>query len=172
MAAIRHIKKRHGDAAKEAESGQIAITDDGIRALPGIVANPGRVAFGFRTQQGLDAIVLQKQMQDGTVAYVEEVRSGNEELAARTMWKVAATTDAKNVLAHISSGLSVRNDGGVRQSVVEAPQEYNQCVARFSRAAPGPTGRNPLGLEGGNAGDILPAGLDCWHGLLAGMLAL
>jgi SPP1 gp7 family putative phage head morphogenesis protein len=73
--AVRHILREHPDMTKEDFS-----------LIPEIVSAPDRITR-TATKQGLDAITYEKNI-GGVLRYVEEVRTGREELALKTFyWK-------------------------------------------------------------------------------------
>ena len=86
--AIRHINSQHGDSKTEENRGQVAVTEEDIKRIPEIIANPDNIERGV-TNQGKDAIVYSKRF-NGTICYVEEVRAGRRNLAAETMYKKKA----------------------------------------------------------------------------------
>lgn len=121
--AIRHVRKKHGDTASEAARGQIAITDDDMKLIPDIVSSPDKVYFGTKNVQGKDQIIYMKKMNDGTVIYLDEVRTGARELATTSMRKYPAATRASSIEKTL--GLNVQNDGGTSTIIAEAPKEIN-----------------------------------------------
>ena len=155
--AIRHAKNEHGDAQSEASRGQIAITDKDFEKIPQVVNEPDRVVFGTKTKsKGLDAIAYVKRLDDGTIAHVEEVRTGRKRLAATSMWKYPAAMDVDSIAASLHP--NVRDDGGRTPSiVVRGPSSDKKALPAAEsgnphvtdRAEPAPT---PAGQEAGNAG--------------------
>ena len=81
------------------ERGQIAITDDDIRAIPTVLANPDYIIFGAENRQHNKVIVYAKNMSDGSTLYVEEKRTRSKHLAANTLYKMTTAGDA-NMLSH------------------------------------------------------------------------
>lgn len=88
---IRHIYNRHGEG-NEAEVNQIPVTDKDIEIIPTIVNSPNFLVYGTKTDKGLDGIGYLKTMTDGTTYYVEEVRDEDEQLAAKTLYKIEGVT--------------------------------------------------------------------------------
>ncbi|NNF99489.1 MAG: hypothetical protein HKM93_08935 [Desulfobacteraceae bacterium] len=88
--AIKHIMKRHGDPVKETPRGQIAITREDIRQIPDITENPDKIEL-LTTKLNKPGIGYTKRY-NGTVFYLEEVRTGKKKLSAVTMRKMKATT--------------------------------------------------------------------------------
>ena len=101
VSAIKHINKKHSE--KEIERGQIDITDDDIRNIPYIINNPDYVIFGSKNKLNKDSIIYVKTMLDGSVVYVEEVRTGRKTLSANTMWKTKNSNISPQSLAVISA---------------------------------------------------------------------
>lgn len=128
--AVRHVKKSHGDAIKEKARGQIAVTDDDLRMLPFIVAEPDKIAFGTKNRLGKDQIVYLKALDDGSTLYFEEIRTGRRELAAVTVRKYPATMSADSILATLNP--NVRNDGGSEIIVRNGPEKSRDM--RFALA--------------------------------------
>ncbi len=88
---IRHIYNRHGEG-NEAVVNQIPITDKDIEVIPSVVHTPNFIVYGTKTDKGLDGIGYLKTMTDGTTYYVEEVRDEDEQLAAKTLYKIEGVT--------------------------------------------------------------------------------
>ncbi len=88
--ALRHIIKSHGDAAREATRGQLPVTAEDVGLIPEIVRTPDAVQAAGVDPTGNPLIRYRKQVGD-VLFYVEEVRRGRQELAAKTMWKTRAT---------------------------------------------------------------------------------
>jgi hypothetical protein len=72
---IRHMLKSHGNAASEKARGNLPITDADFNAIPDVLATPDKTIYGMKNDIGRDMIVYLKQMPDGTILYLEEVRS-------------------------------------------------------------------------------------------------
>lgn len=88
--AIRHMMNEHGNPAKEKARGQIAITKDDIVRIPEIAANPDSIEYAGKTRKGQDLLLYTKRI-NGEIYYYEEVRTGQKELAAKTLYKKAKT---------------------------------------------------------------------------------
>lgn len=76
MFAVRHTLNRHGDAKVEAKQGQLMIGDGDISAIPLVVNAPDALLLGAKIPRGQDIVGSLKRLPDGTVLYLEEVRSG------------------------------------------------------------------------------------------------
>lgn len=83
--SVRHILNQHGNAAKEAAKGQLAVTLQDFEALPYVVET-GTVKAGGLTKQGLETIEYSKQI-GGELIVIEEVRTGKKKLIPKTMYK-------------------------------------------------------------------------------------
>lgn len=94
--AIQHILNRHGDAKTEEARGQLQITKDDVLAIPEITNNPDFLVPGGKTPQGLESLWNVKKI-NGFIYYLEEVRSGKNELAAKTMIKAKVEAAASDV---------------------------------------------------------------------------
>ncbi|CAN5647717.1 hypothetical protein BH20VER1_BH20VER1_08750 [soil metagenome] len=102
--AIRHVHRRHGPKAKR-PPGEVAVEFDDLVHLVDIVRSPDVVRSGGVSELGLPTIRYEKQIGDA-VCYVEEVLLGRGLLAAKTMFKKAATASrAPRGLAHTSETL-------------------------------------------------------------------
>lgn len=86
--SLKHAFDEHG-VGNEKVPGQIPIVAEDISRIPEIVRGENvRISHEKKTKKtNLDGIVYEKEYQDGTIFYVEEVRSGKHALAFKTMWK-------------------------------------------------------------------------------------
>jgi len=87
--AAKHAVKEHGDASREVSRGQLPITADDWAAIPDVLASPDRIEYLGQSRRGPERLGYWKQI-NGTLFYVEEVRTGRRTLAAVTMWKSRA----------------------------------------------------------------------------------
>jgi hypothetical protein len=86
--AVRHILKQHGETARETGRGQLPLTAADFDRVPDVLADPDAILPSEgRTRRGLPVVVYRKAFDDGTVIYIEEVRTRRRELAAKSMWK-------------------------------------------------------------------------------------
>lgn len=115
--AVRHIRREHGDVARERRRGQIAITDDDFARIPDVLASPDRIAFGIKTRLGRDAVAYVKRMPDGSILYLEEARTGRKRMAAVSMRKHPATMNVDVVASTLDP--NGRADGGGAIKVVQ-----------------------------------------------------
>jgi hypothetical protein len=141
--AVRHIFKKHGNEQAERARGQVAITADDLNNLPQVVGAPDRVVLGTSNRLGNDQVAFIKKMEDGSVLYLEEVRTKRKELAAVTARKYPATMSVEAVASTLHP--NVRNDGGKSLIVLTNPQGGNSGDARFSRSQPADAIRSSMG---------------------------
>lgn len=88
VSGIRHSIKKHGDDKKERKRGQIAITAEDLKKAPSIVSDYDEVDFSQRDAIGNTLITYRKTMADGTVFYVEEIRTKRRTLTIKTIYKI------------------------------------------------------------------------------------
>lgn len=110
MYAVRHVFKKHGDAAKEKARGQLAVTAEDIAALPDVLNKPDSLILGLKNKRGQDVVFSVKTMEDGTALVAEEVRAGKKTLALASMRKVPGAKNAKDLLPSVL--LNARDDAG------------------------------------------------------------
>lgn len=122
---INHIKKKHGSSATETPRGQIAITDSDIARIPDIVSSYDGLRTDLLDSYGRPTVAYAKAFDDGVLLYIESVRNKRKDLAALSMRKYPATTDAQRVLERAADGLNVRNDGGHADTIDNAPERFN-----------------------------------------------
>jgi uncharacterized membrane protein YbhN (UPF0104 family) len=125
-AAIRHIKKRHFDAAVETSRRQIALKTADILAIPAIIEAPDDLIFGARSRRHLPAIGYIKRGVDGVTLYLEEVRKGRMDLAGLSMRKYPAGTLSGSIAATLES--NGRTDGGDTIHIVDLPSNVTNPV--------------------------------------------
>lgn len=130
---FRHAMKEHGNQATEGQRGQIALTEQDFERIPEVLAEPDRVIFGTKNKIGRDQIGYVKRMQDGSVLYVEEARTGRKELATVSMRKHPATMDADRLAANLH--LNAQGDG-IEPIVVRHPSA-DKNEALYQSGAPG-----------------------------------
>jgi len=131
--AVRHIIKRHSSPKTEAKIGQVAITEADFKSLPQVVASPDRIVLGEKTAQHKDAIIYIKRRPDGSILYIEEVRTGRGELASTSMRKYPAARDLSSITATVPS--YAQSDGGILPStVIDAPAEVKPEAESLAHA--------------------------------------
>ena len=87
--AIIHTKKNHSDPDKEAQKGQIAITDKDFFLIPEILDSYDCLyKSDNKSHAGKNTVLIyEKRFRDITVCYIEEKRDGRKSLAFHTMYK-------------------------------------------------------------------------------------
>lgn len=144
MFAVRHALSRHGDAKTEAKQGQLPLVDADIAAIPQIIEEADALILGAKTPRGQDIVGSLKRMPDGTVLYLEEVRSGRKTLAMTSMRKYPGTTDFETIKDRIVPSYArsdtgdvriVYPDGGSSQTAGGDAHFGTQDDAAFSRTA-------------------------------------
>jgi hypothetical protein len=83
---IRHAFNHHGDPKAETNRGQVALTEEDFKKIPFIIKHYDSVKYAGKTHKGLDILEYRKQI-NGTVVYIEEIRTGRKTLTVKTMWK-------------------------------------------------------------------------------------
>ncbi len=96
---IKHVLEQHGDLISEGHRGQLPIERSDIQMIPEIVNNYDSVKLIPKGSKGdaspaLDLIRYEKRI-DGSVYYVEEIRTGRNELTTKSLWKTRAAKDSK-----------------------------------------------------------------------------
>lgn len=129
VSAIKHIKNIHGDEKKEKSRGQVTITDNDIQMVPLIVGNPDYIVFGAKNRQNNEAIVYVKKMNDGSVIFVEEMRTKRKTLSANTMWKMKSDVTSQSLLSIIKQHL--RSDN----VIIDILSHPNKNVNTFYQSA-------------------------------------
>lgn len=81
-ASIRHVFDSHGNSETESKLGQIAITRDDIGRLLDVVNSPDNIDKGNEP----NTIELSKRI-GNEVFVVQEIKTGRNKLALKTMWK-------------------------------------------------------------------------------------
>ncbi len=120
LSAVRHIERKHGDEGAERSRGQLPVRDEDIEAIPDILASPDFVATGVVGKRGQDVLAFLKRADDGSLLLLEERRSGRRQLAALSLRRYPAATNAASILA--PSSLNARSDDGDNVSVTRVPE--------------------------------------------------
>ena len=105
---VKHAFKGHGNKKQEKLRGQVAITINDIRNIPYVLQEPDFLVYGAKNAIKNDIIIFVKNQSDGSTLFVEEVRSGRNELAGNTIYKMSGTSDAYTLSRHPT--LYARND--------------------------------------------------------------
>ena len=98
--SINHIIKKHGNEIEEADRGQTAITEKDFELIPDILNAPDDVFPGRTTKTNLSTITYTKKLDDGSVIYLEEIRTGKKELCLVTMRKMKGKTGLESSLTN------------------------------------------------------------------------
>lgn len=93
VSGTRHAIKTHGNDKKESSRGQIAITDEDFIKIPDVVYHPDNISFGEYDVKDTPLIKYSKKFEDGTVIYVEEIRTRQKTLTIKSMWKQKNNAD-------------------------------------------------------------------------------
>ena len=110
VSAIKHIQKKHGNAQTESSRGQISITDKDIKLIPLIVSHPDYLIVGSKNHQNNPTIIYVKQMNDGSIIFVEEVRTKRQTLSANTMWKMKGEMKPEALLSSIKQQMRLKKE--------------------------------------------------------------
>jgi hypothetical protein len=81
---IRHVWRRHGPDGEAGDARPITMED--IARVPEWTATADRIRFDGTTHQGLPILRFERDLQDGRLAVIEEVRAGKNLLAFKTMY--------------------------------------------------------------------------------------
>ncbi len=138
MFAVRHALNRHGDGKAEAKQGQLPIKDDDIAAIPQIVGAADALLLGAKTPRGQDIVGSLKRLPDGTVLYLEEVRSGRKTLAMTSMRKYPGTTDFETIKNRVVPSYAQSDTGDVRIVYPNGGDGQEGDAAMFSRTLSAP----------------------------------
>ncbi len=123
--AIQHIFKNHGNPEVESKRGQIAVTEEDIKAIPSILAAPDKMVYGLKNKIGRDMIVYLKTMSDGTTVYLEEVRTGKKTLTTQSMRRYDRTTHATSILKSLRPTSKTLPENASKISIVDTSQSRN-----------------------------------------------
>lgn len=118
--AVRHVVSRHGNEKTEVARGQLPITNADFDRIPQVISDPDQVVLGTKTKGKRDQIGYMKRLEDGTILYLEEVRTGKKELATVSMRKYPAARDFDAITRTLPS--NARSDGGNGYIVVRPPK--------------------------------------------------
>lgn len=140
--SIRHMHKKHGSFETEDPRGQVPVTREDFARIPEIVASSDRIEPG-ETVRGVERIVHVKR-ENGTVYFVEEQRTGQNELAAVTIRK--KKSGGSGALG--ATGEAGPAPPGVPQT--SAPAQENPTDAPL----PGPPPDNTTQQQGDSSGGL------------------
>lgn len=84
---IRHIMKKHGDAATESARGQSPVTVEDIAQIPQVLSSPDRISLSNETDsRGRRVLVFEKLIGDNFVT-MQAVTDGNHSIQTDTLFK-------------------------------------------------------------------------------------
>jgi len=126
--AVRHMFNRHSNPKIEQSRGQIALNDTDIQNVPEVIAQADAVVLGTQTKGHKDQIGFIKSMPNGTVLYLEEVRTGKGELSAVSIRKYPATRDF-SAIVHNTLPSNARSDSGDGVIVLTPPDTAQSPAA-------------------------------------------
>lgn len=109
--AVTHIRKQHGDAATEAERGQLPVTAGDLGRIPEIVTGYDAIRTDLQGDGGAPEVAFSKRVSDGVLVYLARVSNKRSNLSAVSMWKFPLETDAATVLDHAVKEKAPRDAG-------------------------------------------------------------
>jgi len=109
--AVTHIRKQHGDAATEAERGQLPVTAGDLARIPEIVTSYDAIRTDLQGDGGAPEVAFSKRVSDGVLVYLARVSHKRSNLSAVSMWKFPPETDAATVLNHAVKEKAPRDAG-------------------------------------------------------------
>lgn len=84
--ALRHSLQEHAHDL-------VPLLPDDFTKIPDILKNPDTVCLSHKTKQGLNALQYSKKY-NGTIYYIEEIRTGSKTLNLKTMYKTKTPSGA------------------------------------------------------------------------------
>ncbi len=93
VSGTRHAFLEHGKPEIEKSRGQIPISDEDFEKIPDVIFNYDQVSFGEFDSKHTPLINYSKKFEDGTIIYVEEIRTRQKTLTIKTMWKQKLKAD-------------------------------------------------------------------------------
>lgn len=85
--AILHMLHEHGPGGVAITADEEPLAPGDFERIPEVVAAPDEVKSAGLTRLGLPAIRYKRRI-NGLIFYVEEVRTGKRQLAAKSLWKI------------------------------------------------------------------------------------
>lgn len=95
VSGTRHAIKGHSNPKAEESRGQIAITDEDFERIPDIIYDYDDVSFGEKDNKGTPLVKYEKTFADGTTIYVEEIRTRQNTLTIKTMYKTKKASNSR-----------------------------------------------------------------------------
>ncbi|WP_018628667.1 valine--tRNA ligase [Niabella aurantiaca] len=96
--SFNHILNNHGNIAIEEKRGQIALTEQDFELIVDILNQPDEIIASGPNKQQKETITYCKTFEDGTIIYLEEIRTGRKELMLQTMRKMKGKTGLESSL--------------------------------------------------------------------------
>lgn len=100
----------HYDPRMERQRGQLPVMDLDLACLGDVVREPEYVVFGTKNRLGRHQIAYVKRMPEGSLLYLEEIRTKRRELAAVSLRKYPATMNADTLVSTLHP--NAHGDGG------------------------------------------------------------
>ncbi|WP_114789656.1 valine--tRNA ligase [Niabella yanshanensis] len=98
--SFNHVINNHGNESIEESRGQLAITESDFELIIDVLNQPDEIMASGVTHQGKETITYSKQLNDGTIIYLEEIRTGRKELSLVTMRKMKGKTGLESSLTN------------------------------------------------------------------------
>lgn len=108
--SFNHVLNNHGNERIEEGRGQLAITESDFELIIDVLNQPDEIIASGTTHQGKETITYSKQFNDGTIIYLEEIRTGRKELSLVTMRKMKGKTGLESSLANRRAMPSVETE--------------------------------------------------------------
>lgn len=142
---MRHAIKNHGVGSKEELRGQVPLTEEDFARVPEVLAAYDRVDFRGRADRPKNIVIgYAKEYPDGSILYVEEVRSRRKHLAFKSMWKERpggsrrTDVDGKTLNPRLDAQNTLRDTAGTDTNISPAgPKNKANRPSDRPLAAPG-----------------------------------
>lgn len=109
-----------------------------ISAIPQAIDSPDAWLLGAKTPRGQDIVGSLKRLPDGTVLYLEEVRSGRKTLAMTSVRKYPGTTDFETIKNRIVPSYAQSDTGAIHIVYPQGHEGQDTAnVAHFGMADAG-----------------------------------
>ena len=108
---MTHVRKQHGDAATEAERGQLPVTAGDLARIPEIVTGYDAIRTDLQGDGGAPKVAFSKRVSDGVLVYLAQVSNKRRQLVRRVDVEVPAETDGATVLDHVVNVKAPRDAG-------------------------------------------------------------
>lgn len=140
--AARKVFNDHGTAKTETPRGQQPVTTEDFKKIPDIVEHYDKVEPAGKDAAGNDLIRYTKRY-NGHTYYVEEVRTGRNELMAKTMWKTRSRVDLDVQMPQPNQRTPAATGGNLSSANVTpgANVEQTNGEVRTPQVAPASNGR-------------------------------